>query len=78
MGSLMGSLMAGVTDGRGHGVKPAAACRMYGVAMPAEGGGYHAHAALYDAELAGRLYFAMRGIAYATAAARPALFVRRS
>ena len=55
----------------------AAACRMYGVAMPAESDGYRPHAALYDAELAGRLYFAMRGIAYATAAARPALFVRR-
>ena len=42
----------------------AAACRMYGVAMPAESDGYRAHAALYDAELAGRLYFAMRGLRY--------------
>ena len=40
-----------------------AACRMYGVAMPVEREGYRAHNALYDAELAGRLYFAMRGIA---------------
>ena len=45
-------------------IKLATACRMYGVAMPAEREGYHVHAALYDAELAGRLYFAMRGIAY--------------
>ena len=43
-------------------IKLAAACRMYGVGMPAESEGYHARAALYDAELAGRLYFAMRGI----------------
>ena len=55
----------------------AAACRMYGVAMPAESGGYRAHAALFDAELAGRLYFAMRGIAYATSLARPACFINR-
>ena len=27
--------------------------------------GYRAHNALWDAEVAGRLYFAMRGIAYA-------------
>ena len=46
-------------------IKLLAACRMYGVAMPAEGLGYHAHNALWDAEVAGRLYFAMRGIAYA-------------
>ena len=37
---------------------------MYGVVIPTERGGYRAHAALFDAELAGRLYFAMRGIAY--------------
>ena len=46
-------------------IKLAAACRMYGVAMPTESGGYHAHNAMYDAEVAGRLYFAMRGIGYA-------------
>ena len=40
------------------------ACRMYGVQKPAEGDGYHPHNALYDAELAGRLYFAMRGLRY--------------
>ena len=40
---------------------------MYGVAMPVEHEGYRAHNALYDAELSGRLYFAMRGIAYAAA-----------
>ena len=45
-------------------IKLAAACRMYGVAMPTESGGHHAHNAMYDAEVAGRLYFAMRGIAY--------------
>ena len=31
--------------------------------MPDEREGYRAHTALYDAELSGRLYFAMRGIA---------------
>ena len=41
------------------------ACRMYGVAMPTESEGYRAHNAMYDAEVAGRLYFAMRGIGYA-------------
>ena len=41
------------------------ACRMYDVAMPTEQEGYRAHNALWDAEVAGRLYFAMRGIAYA-------------
>ena len=46
-------------------IKLASACRMYGVAMPAEGLKYRAHNALWDAEVAGRLYFAMRGIAYA-------------
>ena len=55
----------------------AAACRMYGVAMPEESDSYRAHAAMYDAELAGRLYLAMRGIAYATAPARPLLSIPR-
>ena len=55
----------------------AAACRMYGVAMPEESDSYRAHAAMYDAELAGRLYLAMRGIAYATAPARPVLSIPR-
>ena len=41
-----------------------AACRMYGVPKPAEADGYRLHTALYDAEMAGRLYFAMRGIRY--------------
>ena len=55
------------------------ACRMCGVAMPAERAGYRAHNAMYDAELAGRLYCAMRGIAYgAPAAARPVLSSRRT
>ena len=40
------------------------ACRMYGVVLPAEQAGFRAHRALFDAQLAGRLYFAMRGIAY--------------
>ena len=44
---------------------------MYDVAMPTEQEGYRAHNALWDAEVAGRLYFAMRGIAYAAPA--PAL-----
>ena len=48
-------------------IKLSAACRMYGVVLPVEHEGYRAHNALYDAELAGRLYFAMRGIAYAAA-----------
>ena len=52
-------------------IKLANACRMYRVMMPTEEPGYHAHNALWDAEVAGRLYFAMRGIAYATPA--PAL-----
>ena len=43
------------------------ACRMYGVVQPAEKEGYRAHRSMYDAELAGRLYFVMRGIAYAAA-----------
>ena len=43
------------------------ACRMYGVSPPADKEGYCAHRAMYDAELAGRLYFVMRGIAYAAA-----------
>ena len=47
-----------------------AACRMYGVALPAEREGYRVHTALYDAEVAGRLYFAMRGVAYAAPPAR--------
>ena len=46
-----------------YAVKLHAACRMYGVVLPVEREGYRAHNALYDAELAGRLYFAMRGIA---------------
>ena len=37
---------------------------MYGVPMPTEADGYRLHTALYDAEMAGRLYFAMRGIRY--------------
>ena len=41
-----------------------AACRMYGVQKPAEGDGYRFHTALFDAEMTGRLYFAMRGIRY--------------
>ena len=46
------------------GIKLSVACKMYGVAMPTEREGYRAHNALWDAEVAGRLYFAMRGIAY--------------
>ena len=45
-------------------IKLASACRMYGVLLPTEREGYRAHNALWDAEVAGRLYFAMRGIAY--------------
>ena len=44
------------------GIKLSVACKMYGVAMPTEREGYRAHNALWDAEVAGRLYFAMRGI----------------
>ena len=40
---------------------------MYGVVQPAEKEGYRAHRSMYDAELVGRLYFVMRGIAYAAA-----------
>ena len=41
------------------------ACQMYGVSPPAErGDGSRFHQALFDAEMAGRLYFAMRGIRY--------------
>ena len=41
------------------------ACQMYGVPPPAErGDGSRFHQALFDAEMAGRLYFAMRGIRY--------------
>ena len=47
-----------------YAIKLSTACRMYGVVLPVEHEGYRAHNALYDAELAGRLYFAMRGIAY--------------
>ena len=43
-----------------YAIKLASACRMYGVAMPTEREGYRAHNALWDAEVAGRLYFAMR------------------
>ena len=60
---------------------------MYGVVKPAESDGYRAHTALFDAEAAGRLYFAMRGIAYTgaprpvlrhtTAPAPPVVFIRR-
>ena len=46
------------------GIKLSVACKMYGVAMPTKREGYRAHNALWDAEVAGRLYFAMRGIAY--------------
>ena len=48
-----------------YAIKLENACRMYGVAMPTESEGYRAHNAMYDAEVAGRLYFAMRGIGYA-------------
>jgi len=41
-----------------------AACRMYGVPTLAERDGSRPHTALFDAEMAGRLYFAMRGIRY--------------
>ena len=50
-----------------YAIKLSNACRMYGVVQPAEKEGYRAHRAMYDAELAGRLYFVMRGIAYAAA-----------
>ena len=41
------------------------ACQMYGVPPPAErGDGSRFHQALFDAEMAGRLYFAMRGTCY--------------
>ena len=50
---------------------------MYRVAKPAEKEGYRAHRALFDAELAGRLYFVMRGIAYIDAAA-PRCVLRRA
>ena len=43
---------------------------MYGVALPVESKEYRAHTALYDAELAGRLYFAMRGIGHVAPATR--------
>ena len=49
-----------------YAIKLESACRMYGVAMPTEREGCRAHNALWDAEVAGRLYFAMRGIAYTT------------
>ena len=41
-----------------------AACRMYGVPTLAERDGSRFHTALFDAEMAGRLYFAMRGTCY--------------
>ena len=41
-----------------------AACRMYGVPTLAERDGSRYHTALFDAEMAGRLYFAMRGTCY--------------
>ena len=50
-----------------YAIKLSNACRMYGVVQPAEKEGYRAHRSMYDAELAGRLYFVMRGIAYAAA-----------
>ena len=56
-----------------YAISLSAACRMYGVAMPAEGLKYRAHNALWDAEVAGRLYFAMRGIAYVTLDVTPRL-----
>ena len=48
-----------------YAIKLETACKMYGVTTPIEREGYRAHTALWDAEVAGRLYFAMRGIAYA-------------
>ena len=42
------------------------ASRMYGIGRPAETTESRHHTAAYDAELAGRLYFAMRGIGYGT------------
>ena len=59
-------------------IRLTAACRLYGVALPVEHEGYREHSALYDAELAGRLYFAMRGIAYAAAPPRLVLSSRRT
>ena len=47
---------------------------MYGVPRPTEADGYRLHTALYDAEMAGRLYFAMRGLRYREA---PIRVVRR-
>ena len=41
-----------------------AACRMYGVPTLATRDGYRFHSALFDAEMSGRLYFAMRGLCY--------------
>ena len=54
-----------------YAIKLSNACRMYGVVQPAEKEGYRAHCAMYDAELAGRLYFVMRGIAFVAGAAAP-------
>ena len=42
------------------------ASRMYGIGRPAETTESRQHTAAYDADLAGRLYFAMRGIGYGT------------
>ena len=42
-----------------YAIKLSSACRMYGVVHPAEKAGFRAHRALFDAQLAGRLYFAM-------------------
>ena len=43
-----------------------AAGRMYGIGRPGETTQSRPHTAAYDAELAGRLYFAMRGIGHGT------------
>ena len=48
-------------DRNAYAINLSAACRMYGVVAPAPAaGGGRLHTALYDATLAGRLFFAMR------------------
>ena len=48
-------------DPSAHAISLSAACRMYGVVVPAATpGGGRPHTALYDATLAGQLFFAMR------------------
>ena len=48
-------------DRNAYSINLSAACRMYGVVAPAPAaGGGRLHTALYDATLAGRLFFAMR------------------